>query len=406
VQSLLIQSMLDGTQSKDMALNVSQDRQMFNGMAASAVQQKMELLNRLQNAFLALKENTLQSRGSVHAEMSDVAGEKNSTSTKAIYRSEYDLYLQNLGQKTAQIQEKINASNQKAMDQMTVDKARFGILTSSVSGLFSGLGQGLTENSTTALRSLLNATEAGVSGLSGELYDLSLSNSDQNIGKGGYSNYRHASYENYQQIKNLNHTLDQMLGELDPAHFDNLVVTDGSGRKVVDQEQLMKKILQISEENILNRSLSSLQKAKTEMRNMVHAEMTSHRGKSAGTLSDETIVSEKKLASECLRRAGEQLQEIASLETRKADAIENFNHQVIRTSLAASTLGMGSFSDNVSSLYYFQTASDLLGAGADATFAAKEIEEKSLRDQLNNNETVQKLLIKIKRTIKTMHFLV
>jgi hypothetical protein len=62
VQSLLIQSMLDGTQTKDMALNVSQDRKMFNGMAVSAVQQKMEILNRLQNAFLALKENTMQSR--------------------------------------------------------------------------------------------------------------------------------------------------------------------------------------------------------------------------------------------------------------------------------------------------------------------------------------------------------
>jgi len=394
VQSLLIQSMLDGTQNKNMTMNVSQDRQMFNGMAASAVQQKMETLNRLQNAFLALKENTLQSHNTVHSEMSDVAGEKNLTNTKAIYRSEYDLYLQNLTQKTAQVQEKINAHNQKAMDQMNIDKARFGILTSSVSGLFSGLGQGLTANSTTALRGVLGATEVAVSGLSDDLYDLSLANSDQNIGKGGYSDYRNASYENYQQIKNLNTTLDQMLNDLDPTHFEELVITDSSGRKVVDQENLMKKILKISQENILHRALTSLQKAKSDLRNMVHAEMTSHRGKNAGTLSEETITSEKKLASECLRRAGEQLQEIASLETRKADAVQNFNQQITRHGLAASTLALGSFAGSVSSLYYFQTASDLIGAGADLTFAAQEVEETTLREKINRNETVQSIIDK------------
>jgi len=394
VQSLLIQSMLDGTQTKNMALNISQDRQMFNGMAASAVQQKMEILNRLQNAFLALKEQTMQSRGSIHSEMSDVVSEKSLTSTKAIYRSEYDFYLQNLGQKTAQIQEKINASNQKVTDQTNIDKARFGIFTSSVSGLFSGLGQGLTENSTTALRGILGATEVAVSGLSDDLYDLSLSNSDQNIGKGGFSDYKHASYENYQQIKNLNHTLDQMLEDLDPAHFEQLVVTDGAGRKAVDEEKLMKKILKISQENILNRAVTNLHKAKIDLRNMVHAEMTSHRGKSAGTLSDETIASEKKLAGECLRRAGEQLQEIASLETRKADAVQNFNNQVIRHSLTASTLALGSFTNSVSSLFYFQTASDLVGAGTDATFAVKELEETELKEKLNDHETIQKIIDK------------
>jgi hypothetical protein len=277
---------------------------------------------------------------------------------------------------------------------MNVDKARFGIFTSSVSGLFSGLGQGLTENNATALRGLLNSTEVMVSGLSGELYDLSLSNSDQNIGKGGYSDYRNASYENYQQIKNLNSTLDQMMVDLDPTHFEDMVVTDKTGRKVVDQEKLMKRILQISQENILNRAITSLHKAKADLRNMVHAEMTSHRGKSAGNLSDENIASEKKLATECLRRAGEQLQEIASLETRKADAIQNFDHQVVRSALAASTLAVGSFSGSINNLFYFQTASDLMGAGADLTFAAKEIEEKSLREQLGQNETVQEIVDK------------
>jgi restriction endonuclease len=35
-----------------------------------------------------------------------------------------------------------------------------------------------------------------------------------------------------------------------------------------------------------------------------------------------------------------------------------------------------------------------LGAGADLTFAAKEVEEKTLREQLNQNETVQKIIDK------------